>query len=236
MTDLDAGDLRAVIYCRVSTAKQAESGLSLESQQNRCESYCAAKGYDVRQTVTETISAKIGPYGRPVLADVLDRLDSGVFDVLVVAGLDRLARSTRDMLTVAVRADRHRWSFALLDLNLDTSSPVGRLSLTVVAAVAEFERRLISERTRNALAAARARGTKIGRPTSPAILEAIPTIVEMRTRGRSLNSIARQLNKQQITTATGAGPWGPTQVRRALDAAEPETVVKCELQQAPDFE
>lgn len=111
---------------------------------------------------------------RPELDRLLDQLRAG--DVVVVSRLDRLARSTRDLLEIAerIRAD----GAGLRSLHepwADTTSPGGRMVLTVFAGIAEFERDLIHERTRAGRAAARARGVRFGRPRNcPAINSASP--------------------------------------------------------------
>ena len=93
--------------------------------------------------------------------------------------------------------------------------------LTVMAAIAEFERRIISERTRRALAQLKAQGATLGRPdrTPP---EAAARILELRNAGHTYQQIADQLNTEQIPTSTGTGKWQPTMTRRvALRAKTP---------------
>jgi DNA invertase Pin-like site-specific DNA recombinase len=100
---------------------------------------------------------------RPELAGMLDQLRAG--DVVVVSRLDRLARSTRDLLEIAEQLKEAEAGLrSLHEPWADTTSPAGRMVLTVFAGIAEFERELIHERIRSGRVAAKARGVRFGRP------------------------------------------------------------------------
>ena len=99
-------------------------------------------------------------------AATLDRLASGGVSTLIAWKADRLSWSTIDLLGLAERADREGWRLVVLDVQLDTASPTGRLVLTMTAGVAEFERRRIRERTRDASPSAKAQGVHLGRPAA----------------------------------------------------------------------
>jgi DNA invertase Pin-like site-specific DNA recombinase len=100
---------------------------------------------------------------RPELAGMLDQLRAN--DVVVVSRLDRLARSTRDLLEIAEQLKEAEAGLrSLHEPWADTTSPAGRMVLTVFAGIAEFERELIHERIRSGRAAAKARGVRFGRP------------------------------------------------------------------------
>jgi len=134
---------------------------------------------------------------RPELNRLLDQLRAG--DVVVVSRLDRLARSTRDLLEIAeqlkaveagLRSLHEPWA--------DTTSPAGRMVLTVFAGIAEFERELIHERTRSGRVAARARGVRFGRPTKltgDQLLLAERLVGE----GRSIPAVAKLLKVHRAT-------------------------------------
>ncbi len=112
--------------------------------------------------------------------------------MLVVAKLDRLSRSVADFGALLDRAGRRRWSVVCLDLGVDTTTPVGAFTSHVVSAAAEYERRLIGQRTRDALAEKRAQGVRLGGPQLLP-LEVVRRIVTERTAGRSLPVIATAL-------------------------------------------
>ena len=139
-------------YARVST-----DGQSLASQQSQLAAAGCAKVY------SEKISGARSD--RPELAKVIKRLEPG--DVLVVTRLDRLARSTRDLLNVIHRVTEAGAGFkSLADAWADTSSSHGRLMLTVLGGLAEFERELIMARTSDGRRRAKAAGVKFGRPSA----------------------------------------------------------------------
>jgi len=134
---------------------------------------------------------------RTQLRKVLEQVDAG--DVLMVTRLDRLARSTRDLLnTLATVADRKAGFRSLGDTWADTTSPHGRLMLTVLGGLAEFERELIRVRTGEGRARAKARGVKMGRPpklTPHQTQEAL----RRRDAGEPMRDIARAYNVSHST-------------------------------------
>lgn len=199
-------------YVRVSTAVQADSGLGLAAQRAAIVAEADRRGWtDVEWIGDQGTSGSVAPDQRPALGPVLAAIDGG--DVLVVAKLDRLGRSALDVLTVAKLAAAHGWSLVVLDLGLDTATPVGRFTLTALAAVAELERNLVSERTRDAMAAARARGVRLGRPvTLPD--EVRDRIVAMRDDAMTYRAIA--------TTAEHGPPGPATRVGKAWTNVAPQ--------------
>lgn len=211
-----------VAYLRVSTQEQGDSGLGLEAQQARLEAEAAQRGWGPLGVVCEVASAK-NLQGRPLLREVLDRLDRGEGNVLAVAKADRIARNTRDLLAVADRAERNGWHLLIADLQVDTTTPAGRFVLTTMAAVGQLERDLISQRTREALAAKRARGDRLGRP-SALTRETLTQVAAMRAEGQSLRTIASHLTAAGVPTATGRTTWFPSTVRQALATANLEGI------------
>jgi DNA invertase Pin-like site-specific DNA recombinase len=101
-----------------------------------------------------------------------------------------------------------------LDFDLDTSTPSGRLVATIMAGVAEWERGVIAQRTRDGLAAARAQGRPVGRPAVPD--ELAHRIRQMREDGMTLQAICDQLNAEKVPTARGASGWRPSAIQSAL--------------------
>src|SRR6516165_10713052 len=139
-------------YARVST-----NGQTLASQDAQLHAAGAAKVYAEKMSGART--------DRPVLAKLLKRLDAG--DVLMVTRLDRLARSTRDLLNILDAVGKAGAAFKSLgDAWADTTTPHGRLMLTVLGGLAEFERELIIARTSDGRSRAKAKGVRFGRPPS----------------------------------------------------------------------
>jgi len=199
-------------YVRVSTAEQADSGLGLAAQHATIAAEAARRGVAVTAVYEDRgVSAK-SLAGRPALADALDALAKGNASVLMVAKLDRLARSVADFAGLVRRAEAEGWAILACDLGVDMTSPVGGLLANVTASVAEWERKIIAARTREALAARRAAGQRLGRPRllDPAI--AVRIRAERRS-GHTYQRIADGLNTADITTPTGR-PWSPALVRK----------------------
>ncbi|WP_454721867.1 MULTISPECIES: recombinase family protein [Cupriavidus] len=146
---------RTFLYARVSTAEQCTDNQLLEAR---------SAGFNIqpRHTVAETISGSIPAAERPGFAKLLDRLDEG--DILVVTKLDRLGRNTTDVLaTVEKLASVGVHVHCLALKGVDLTSASGKLHMTVLAAVAQFERDLLIERTHAGLARAKSEGKKLGR-------------------------------------------------------------------------
>ena len=159
-----------------------------------------------------------GDPNRPVLAAALDRLDSHQADVLVVAKLDRLSRSVRDFSAVLERAGKRGWSVVCLDLGVDTTTPVGEFTANVVASASQYERRLIGQRTRDALAAKKAAGgVRLGRPQALSG-ELVARIVGMRADGLSFRVIAQRLQDDGVPTARGGAVWHASTVKAVCES------------------
>ena len=143
---------------------------------------------------------------RPLLLSSLARLRAGEAQTLIVAKLDRLSRSVIDLCSLLEQSERENWSLVLLDLGIDTTTPAGRVQAQVIAAFAEYERRLISQRTKEAMKAAKARGVHCG-VTSKVSQETVERIVLARRAGQTWLSIADALDDDGIPTAREATFW-----------------------------
>lgn len=204
---------RAIGYLRVSTAEQADSGAGLSAQLATLHAEAARRGWDL--DFAEDAGYSAASMQRPALTAALGRLDAGDADILVVTKLDRLSRSVGDFAAVIAHSARRGWSVVCLDLGVDTSTPTGELLANVVASTAQYERRLIGQRTRDALAARKAAGVRLGRPQSLPESVVRRVITEHRA-GRSLAAIAVALQADGITTAHGGARWHPSTVRAVL--------------------
>lgn len=225
---------RVVAYYRVSTEAQGRSGLGLEAQQQAVRSLCEGRGWQVIAEHKEIESGKRAD--RPALAEAL-RHAKVTGAVLVVAKLDRLSRSVSFLSALQDSGA----SFIAADM-----PEANELTVHIMAAVAQAERKAIGKRTQEALAAAKARGMKLGNPNGAAALrragkgntdalkviregadgyaqELAPIIADIRTNlGTSLPVVARALNERHIQTRRG-GQWHASSVRNLL-ARLPEVV------------
>jgi DNA invertase Pin-like site-specific DNA recombinase len=223
---------RFVSYLRVSTDKQGASGLGLEAQRKAVEDYLNGGSWNLEREFVEVESGKRAD--RPELTKAL-AYAKALGATLVIAKLDRLSRN----LAFIVSLQEAHVRFVCADM-----PEANELTIHLLAAVAQHERKMISQRTKDALAAAKARGTKLGNPNGAAALrraaalrgtkvpeaalEAVragadrhaqvvfPVIEELRREGiSSLEGLARELNARGIQTARG-GQWYATTVANLL--------------------
>jgi DNA invertase Pin-like site-specific DNA recombinase len=149
----------------VSTEEQSTSGAGLAAQRAAIEAECLHRGWHLIEVIEDAgFSAK--DMKRPGVKVALETLEQGDACALVVAKLDRLSRSMIDFTTVMATASKQGWALVALDCAVDTSTPAGEAMANVLATFAQFERRLIGQRTREALAAKRASGVRLGRPVT----------------------------------------------------------------------
>ena len=152
-----------IAYVRVSTEEQAASGAGLDAQRAAIAAEAERRGLPiVAEYADEGVSGS--RHDRPGLTAALDSLDSGAASVLMVAKLDRLSRSVPLVYDVMDRSRRNGWALVALDLGVDTTTPAGEMMSGIASVFAQFERRLISQRTRDALAVRKAQGVQLGRP------------------------------------------------------------------------
>lgn len=226
-----------IAYFRVSTKRQGESGLGLEGQAAAVEAYAKLMGKPIVARYLEVESGRNSD--RPELARALAHAKRSK-GTLAVAKLDRLARDVEFLARVL----NSNADFVACD-----NPSANKLTLHILAAVAEAEAKAISERTKAALAAAKARGAKLGsaRPghwegreqarldgltkaravaavarterAVQAYVDLCPMMIEMRAKGMTLAEIAERLSAEGHTTRRGK-PWNPVQVGRVLERAQ----------------
>jgi DNA invertase Pin-like site-specific DNA recombinase len=204
--------LRAIGYVRVSTDGQVDSGAGLDAQRATITARAEREGWELEIVGDEGLSGA-SLEKRPELLAAVERLDRGDADVLVVSKLDRLSRSVHDASGLIARASRRGWAVVALDLGVDTTTPTGEAMANVSATFAQLERRMIGQRTREALAVKRAQGVRLGRPSSLP-RDVLARIVADRELGRSYRAIADALNAEGVPTAQGGARWYPATVRK----------------------
>jgi DNA invertase Pin-like site-specific DNA recombinase len=204
--------IAAVGYLRVSTAAQSASGLGLEAQHHAIQTACEHRGWDLVE-VCEDAGLSGKTLKRPGLQTAIAAVESGRAGVLIVAKLDRLSRSLIDFAGIMERARDRGWRVVALDLGVDTSTPQGELLANTLATTAQFERRLIGVRTKEALEVKKSQGVRLGRPrvVDDAVVE---RIAELRRDGLSYAAIGRELDQARIPTAHGGVRWHPNTVRQ----------------------
>jgi DNA invertase Pin-like site-specific DNA recombinase len=209
--------MRVVGYTRVSTVEQGDSGAGLDAQEAAIRSEARRRGWELVATLTDTASGK-SMRRRPGLDAALAMIERGDADALVVAKVDRLSRSLLDFAGIVERSRKQDWQLVALDLGVDTTTPQGEMLASVLAVFAQFERRLIGERTKDALAVKRANGVQLGRPRSLP-RSVVRRITRARTRGETWSAIADELNRDEVPTAQGGRQWWPATVRKIAQTA-----------------
>ncbi len=201
-------------YTRVSTAEQAQSGLGLAAQRSAIEARFPKKGPDTVVFFEDAgFSGSLPPERRPNLSKALDLLHHGKADGLVVAKLDRLARSVMHFTELVERSAQEGWTLVILDLGVDTSTSNGKFLANIIASVAQLERDLIKERTAAAMQKKRDGGWRHPNQTPEDVTSVIQ---EFYREGHTYQSIADNLNSAGIDTPGRAPQWRPQTVRSVL--------------------
>jgi len=226
----------AIGYVRVSTGGQAEEGVSLAAQEAKVRQWTALNDHEVLSVHEDAGISGSGMTQRQGLQEAIKRACKAK-GTLVVYSLSRLARSTRDTLTIAETLDKAGAELVSISEKIDTTSASGKMVFRLLAVLAEFERDQISERTKLALGHMRARGQRIsryapygfdlspdGRELQPNSGEAkvIAEIVKHGARGRSAGWIAKRLTEKGIPTKQGRKVWSAKVVRTILRRVEEE--------------
>jgi DNA invertase Pin-like site-specific DNA recombinase len=206
---------KVIGYLRVSPAELVASGYGLKAQEHAIREALERRDWELAELIRdEGESGK--SLERPGLQRALEAIAAGDVDGLVVAKLDRLSRSVIDFAELLEWFTEAEATLLALDLDVDTSTPGGRLVANVFASVAEWERDTIAARTSAGLAVARAEGRPIGPPSvsdRPGLAEHIQAL---RDTGLSYRAVAEQLNAEGVPTVRGGTIWRGSSVQTAL--------------------
>lgn len=216
------GPLRVVAYLRVSTEEQAVGGVSLDWQRQVITDAARMRGWEVVRFVEDAgVSSAKRREKRPGFVEALGMLQSGEVDGIVAAKLDRLFRSVIDLAFLVEESRQEGWHVFLLDPDIDPTTTNGELVAGVLALVAQWERRVIGDRTRVALALKKAAGVQLGR-RSGISADVLSRMRVERAAGWSFERIARGLNDDGVPTAQGGARWYHSTVRKVLGGDAPE--------------
>lgn len=221
---------KVAIYVRVSTTNQVEEGYSIQGQLDSLTKYCEAMGWTISETYTDA-GFSGGKLERPAISKLIADAKRKRFDTILVYKLDRLSRSVRDTLYLVKEVfTQNQVHFVSLQENLDTSSAMGNLFLTLLSAIAEFEREQIKERMQLGLQGRAKSGKtmmwgntaygytyrkdKSTLEINPAEALIVQSIYKDYLAGQSINKIRANLINQNITSKQA--PWTLTSVRRVL--------------------
>lgn len=210
--------MKAVGYVRVSTEKQADHGVSLAAQAEKIKAMAVVQGVELVEVI-EDAGASAATLDREGMQKLLALVDSGKVQTVIIAKLDRLTRSVKDLALLLERLNKRGVSLVSVADSLDTGSAAGRLVLNIMVSVSQWEREAIGERTRDALAHKRANGKRTGNipfgftlgADGKLVVNAAEQVVvakvrELRGMGFTLRQIADELNAQGFKTRKG-GEW-----------------------------
>jgi site-specific DNA recombinase len=220
---------RAVLYIRVSTEGQKEEGMSLGTQKEKLRAYCVANDLVVAAELTDAGLSGKNMEDRPGLQSALRMLAKGDADTILVVRLDRLSRSTKDVLSLAEKCEKEGWALASLSERLDTSTAAGRLTLSILASLAQYEREKTAETTHQNLLHMARQGLRTGAvpfgyrldPADPEQKKLVPVpeqqdvlkrIKHWRKIGHSFRNVCDRLQRMGFKTAEGNTNWNPKTV------------------------
>ncbi len=230
-----AKPVRCAIYTRKSTTEGLDSDFNtLDAQRESAEHYIqsqGAQGWTILPDRYDDGGFTGGNLDRPALQRLMDDIDRGQVDLVVVYKVDRLSRSLLDFARLMERFEARSVGFVSITQHFDTSSSMGRLVLNVLLSFAQFERELISERTRDKIQAARRRGKWTGGQVSlgyridpghglvviPEEAEIVCTIFDLYLQTHSIGFVASRLNELGLTTKRRVSKKGRTAGGRTWD-------------------
>lgn len=208
---------RVLGLVRVSTDEQADSGAGMDAQRAALEDAAQRNGWALELIVEDGVSGK-EKAKRPKLDAALARLDAHEADMLAVAKLDRLCRSTIVFGPILQRAKDNGWAITVLDFGMDTSTTNGKMMAQILMVLAEWERDTIADRTRAALAARKRDGMVLGRPAADHVPDEVRARIRAeRAAGLSLRAICNTLDRDGVPTAQGGKRWHPGVIAQVLD-------------------
>lgn len=223
--------MKAIGYIRVSTENQATEGVSLEAQEAKIRAWCDLNDYDLVDLHVDAGISGARADNRPGLQIALKAACTH-HGALIVYSLSRLARSTRDTITIAEQLDRSKADLVSLSEKIDTTTAAGKMVFRMLAVLNEFERDQIAERTQAAMDHLRRKGKRIshvipfgfdlaadGETLIPNATEqkALALIKALREDGMSLRKIGAYLEKKGILNKSGGHRWYPMTIKKILD-------------------
>jgi site-specific DNA recombinase len=220
--------MKAIAYIRVSTAGQAETGVSMAEQKMKIEQYADLYGLEIIDTIADGgESAK--NLNRPGIQRVLTMMKQGEIEGVIVAKLDRLTRSVRDLADLMELFIKKNISLISVNEKIDTGTAAGRMIVNMLAVISQWERETIGERTQAALEYKKKTGSAYnGYPLygyqkiekkliqDQKEQEIIAAIIQMHQAGYCVSEICRELEKKGAKTRKGTGRWHSKVVKKIL--------------------
>jgi site-specific DNA recombinase len=221
--------MKTVGYVRVSTDKQADRGVSLDAQSEKIRAMTVVHNGELIDIIVDGgESAK--SLQRPGMERLLALVEGKKVQAVIIAKLDRLTRSVKDLCELLERFERRGVALISVAESLDTSSAAGRLVLNIMTAVSQWEREAIGERTRDAMSHKRTNGERVGNirfgyrlaadghhvEPDPAEQGVLHEVRRLRQSGQTMRGIAASLNHRAFRTRRGSA-WRLEHVARILN-------------------
>ncbi len=220
--------MKAIGYMRVSTEEQSREGISLGHQRAKIQAYCNLHDLDLVDMVEDAGISGKSIQKRPGIQAVMKMVAQKRVDAVVIYKLDRMARNTIEALMMVEEMEKAGVALHSITESLDTKSAIGRFVVRIMAALAEMERDLIAERTRDALAGKKANGGRVGLHAHRGFglmgdrlvpdrreQEAIRLAKDLRKAGTPFRGIANALAERGYMNRAGK-PFQPTAVKRMV--------------------
>lgn len=206
-----------VPYRRVSTREQADKGAGLDAQKTTM-----TFGLQMKEAEALTWDCvDRGKSGKNLQRNGLDAalklIRAGKAGGIMVSKLDRLSRSLLDFAWLMSTAEKEGWNIVMLDLGIDLRQPAGKAMAQMLAIFAEFERNVISQRTKDGLAEKRFQGVKFGRPSN-INEELLNLIITNYLADGSYSAVAKTLNEAHVPTAQGGKMWYPMVISKLVNS------------------
>ena len=237
--------MRAIIYCRVSTEGQAQDGVSMDAQLAKARAWASLNGAAEILSFQDAGISGGRSDNRPGLQAALDAVGKG--DALIVYSLSRLSRSTKETLTLSEVLQKKDVDLVSLSEKIDTTSAAGKMIFRLLAVLSEFERDQISDRTKAALQYKRQNGEKTGGDVpfgyraragklcaDPKEQKAVRLILDLHEKGKSLRSIAQELEAAGYQRKLGGLTWHPQAVLSIIEREKSLIEHKPEIRHASD--
>lgn len=227
-------DNKAVGYIRVSTEEQANEGVSLIAQAARIEQYCDYKKLKLVAIFPDHKSAK--DTKRPGYQAMKEFAFAGHASIIIAFKLDRLFRSVHSAVNETHELNERGIDFASVSEDINTKNGNGRVFFHILAAIAEWERDMVSERTKTAIETMKKQGRKFGQPVyglrtfnrkglqyfaqDHDEIRVLRKIQELRRQGLGWRRIARSLTDEKVPSPRGKGTWHPSAAKHVFDRAK----------------
>lgn len=221
--------MKAIAYIRVSTQDQVNEGVSLDNQRQRIETYCQYKGFDLVGFVADEGISGGKNKARPGFIELLNQIESGDIDVIVLYSLERISRDMLTLLALERLLDERDIELHTVEGMIDTATPDGFMSFAMKSFLGEMERRQVKYRTKRAMEYKKAQGSVVGSvpygfrregdtlvsdPGEQVVMEIANRLYK---EGRKLGDICKDLQDMEKKTRNGK-PFTPQQVKRILES------------------